>query len=126
MYIYSYINHLIYHFWFSSFCSCGFRFPSDIVSLCQHSFVPTHLLCAVIGKYINILHYRECIIHIYIISYSCFLNMLREERRKVCISSVFYNDVITFIDVLSFSMWTQITIWGYPAFTLKYFLEYFL
>ena len=63
----------------------GFKLPSGVISLAQHSFAPIYLLAAVMARYITLLYVlaqQYNYIYRYSILYSCVLNQLRKEIRR--------------------------------------------
>lgn len=61
------ISLLIYHFWLF-ICSYRIKLPSEVISLAQIQLCYTHLLCAIIGKYISIWYRPNNTLYIY-----CFM-----------------------------------------------------
>lgn len=64
-----------YNFWFSPFVLV--ELPSAIIFLVQYSFAPTHIFCALIGKYITFTYAVDPTRHyINIVLDDCFIHQL--------------------------------------------------
>lgn len=95
-YIYQCINPTVHYYYFTicphffsplQFFSC----PPTLCHYCQMCFTYITFI------YIQAQQYK-CICTYY--STDLFLNNLKGERRKICIHSIFYNYIITFINVI--------------------------